>query len=214
MKPLQLIGKRFGLLSVVAQAPSAEGATRWICVCVCGSRREYSRQTLMSTPLRAGRSCGCVSAAMAGARLRRHGPTNTPEWRTWSSMFTRCYNARSVGYRYWGGRGVKVCSRWHTFENFLADMGRRPAGTSLDRINNDGNYSSRNCRWATTYQQAQNKRDTRFIEWSGKRRSVAQWSRELRIPIDVLCKRLDSGRPLAWVLTRPVRKGFHPMDAI
>lgn len=94
-------------------------------------------------------------------RIKRseHGMTKTPEYLSWCSMKSRCYNQNAVGFKLWGGRGITVCDRWaSSFENFLADMGPRPKGTSLDRINNDGNYEPGNCRWATRSEQRRNSR--------------------------------------------------------
>lgn len=161
MNKLNLLGRTFGLLSVIGQAPSQHGATRWICRCKCGSEREYSRQNLLDCKAQPYKSCGCVRDLMTGARFRRHGQTNTGTWRSWSSMMTRCYNKNITTYKYWGGRGIAVCERWHLFENFLADMGERPTGTSIDRINNDGNYEPSNCRWADPFTQASNRRTWR-----------------------------------------------------
>lgn len=102
----------------------------------------------------------------AGGRL-------TPIYRTWCAMRARCLSKTNAGYKYYGGRGITICERWLTsFENFRADMGPRPAGTSIDRINNDGNYEPSNCRWATQKQQANNQRRrgvSRYIDITGQR---------------------------------------------
>ena len=88
-----------------------------------------------------------------GQFIVKHGMSRTPTHNSWRQMKSRCLDPNSNGYKYWGGRGIKVCKRWLEFENFLQDMGVRPEGTTLDRINNDGNYEPKNCRWATKAEQ-------------------------------------------------------------
>lgn len=111
------------------------------------------------------KSCGCyhkkrVSETSTGrSKTYSHGKCNTPEYYSWASMKSRCYNKQAHNYKYWGGRGIRVCPQWEKFENFLADMGPRPKGTTLDRVNNDGNYEPSNCRWATSLEQNNNRRD-------------------------------------------------------
>lgn len=157
-----MIGERFGLLMVTGRAMnSAAGKRRWNCSCACGSAT-----TVVGGDLRAGKqvSCGCkrrrvlATSALAHGSARRSG--RSPTYRTWADMVKRCTNPRSWAWKYYGGRGITVCARWLDFANFLADMGERPAGLTLDRINNDGNYEPGNGRWATRLEQRHNRRES------------------------------------------------------
>jgi hypothetical protein len=112
-----------------------------------------------------------------------HGCSRTKEYISWQGMHARCKNSNNPGFKNYGGRGIKVCERWeNSFLNFLQDMGPKPSKDhSLDRIDNNGNYEPSNCRWATQYEQGNNRRNNIFIEHNGKSRSVAEWSRILNL---------------------------------
>lgn len=154
---INLVNQQFGRLMVIDLASMDGGATRWQCRCECGAI-----VVVKSGDLRNGhtRSCGCYQRQRASQTMTRHGESkSTPEYRAWLNMRTRCSNSRLVYFKYYGGRGIEVCERWHVFENFLADMGRRPtAKHSIDRINPDGHYEPGNCRWATWPEQSNNQR--------------------------------------------------------
>jgi len=94
-------------------------------------------------------------------------------------MIQRCHNQTNHGYPYYGKRGIKVCKRWHKFENFLEDMGQKPKGLTLDRIDNDGNYEPHNCRWVSRHDQNRNMRNNIWIEYKGKRLLAVEWDRLL-----------------------------------
>lgn len=109
-------------------------------------------------------------------------------------MKSRCLNKNKKSYSDYGGRGIKVCDRWMKFENFLEDMGERPAGMSLDRIDNNGNYCKENCRWATNHQQANNKRSNRLVTFHGVTKSASEWADDLGINRATLYDRLYRGK--------------------
>lgn len=158
--------------------------------------------------LSAGRqqSCGCLHRERARDANIKHGFAGSVEFATWQSMMNRCART-DLRYRRYGGRGIKVCERWHKFQNFLADMGPRPERTSLDRINNDGDYEPENCRWATAIQQANNTSKCVFLEHNGERRTQAQWARLLGLNPTTIRSRIFAGMPMSRVLDPALRKG-------
>lgn len=152
-----LTGVRFA--RVVVQWPVGRRLNKnpvWLCLCDCG---HLLRADLTSLRKGAVKSCGCFQRELRtkhGIFVGR-GNKTTPEYRSWTAMLHRCTNSKHMSYHRYGGRGIMVCERWKEFANFLADMGLRPMGKSLDRINNDGNYEPGNCRWATPKEQQANR---------------------------------------------------------
>ena len=117
-------------------------------------------------------------------------------------MKQRCFNPNEPNYHHYGGRGITVCERWMNFKNFLEDMGERPEGMSLDRINNDGDYEPGNCRWVDQRTQLRNKRTNVFLEHEGRRMTVQDWSKETGICFSTLRRRIKMGWPSHKVLTQ------------
>jgi hypothetical protein len=130
-------------------------------------------------------------------------PSGTREHRSWRAMLSRCENPKAAAYERYGGRGIAVCERWQSFDAFLADMGARPEGTSLDRINNDGGYEPGNCRWATISEQMRNTRQTRLLTHEGVTMCLGDWAERLGLSRGGLEHRLER-MPLAEALSRPV----------
>ena len=121
----------------------------------------------------------------------RHGINNrSPVYRAWESMKHRCLSKNATAYKYYGGRGIKICKRWLMFDNFYSDMGHPPQSYQLDRINNNLGYNPKNCRWATKTMQMNNTNRNHFLVFNGKRQTMADWCRELGMKYWKLSERL------------------------
>lgn len=178
----------------------------WLCRCDCGT--EFK---VLGKSLRTGntKSCGCfkLESLTTNPRALKHG--RSPEWQSWSGMIRRCHEPRATGYKRYGGRGITVCDRWRGEDglaNFIADMGPRPKGYELDRIDNDQGYFKENCRWGTRRQQARNRRDTRLITLNGKTQCLKDWLAEFGILDPTFRYRVKAGWTIERALTTPARQ--------
>jgi len=186
---LDMTGRRFGFLTVIRREGSYRKTTQaaWLCRCDCGSEKVVGGDNLRRG---LSKSCGCQQHL---GPTPTHGLTDTPIYSIWQGMFARCYNPRNPAYKHYGGRGIRVCERWSTVENFVADMGSRPAGLTLDRIDNDSNYEPTNCRWATRRQQANNTRRNVIIPTSHGNLTFTELARLAGISKTALYYRLSRG---------------------
>lgn len=139
----------------------------------------------------------------------KHGWSSSATYRAHRKMLERCYNPNFLNFEFWGGKGIKVCDRWQGergFENFLEDMEPRPSPAhSLDRIDNDKDYTPENCRWATKEQQMRNRSNTVFLDHRGFRKPLVEWVEELGLTVAALEHRLKRGWSVDEALTTPVR---------
>ncbi len=145
-----LTGQKFNMLTVIADLGERSGHNvKWYCLCDCG---EYKFVSALDLQRGGTSSCGCTRYK----RNNNHvGKRTTPEWVSWQAMKLRCLLKTNPAYRWYGGRGIKICKRWMVFENFLADMGPRPLGTTNHRFNKDGNYEPSNCMWSYHHQETE-----------------------------------------------------------
>jgi hypothetical protein len=217
-------GERYGRLVVMALVESAgsEGRSGCVARCDCGVEKAYEVRALLRGR---ARSCGCLRAEVAGARLTTHGRGSAaagrrdPTYGVWARMISRCEctDVTTDTYADYAGRGIRVCARWRgSFEAFAIDMGDRPPGTSIDRKENDGGYwcghcpecvtSARpaNCRWATPKEQANNRRSNRRITIDGVTRTLVEWCERTGVPQKNASGRIAIGWAPAEAVTRPV----------
>lgn len=186
------------------------------CRCRCGTEREF-----LSGNLRQGhsRSCGCYAAEKSAEASTTHGMRKAPIYAIWNMMMQRCYLQTNIAYHNYGGRGIKVCEKWHKFEGFFEDIGNPPfSGASLDRIDTDKGYEPENVRWATKAEQAQNKRNNVRYAFRGHNLLLAEWSDMTGISSATLSSRITMyGWPLEKALTYPVinpRAKGHPIKLV
>ncbi len=131
----------------------------------------------------------------------KHGMARTPIHQIWRSMRARCNNPNDQSFHNYGARGIKVCERWNDFECFFQDMGERPKGCDIDRIDNDGPYSPENCRWVTRSQNLRNTRQTKMLTYKGETRSWREWAEIYGIGYETLRSRLNCGWETELALT-------------
>lgn len=187
-KPGNLVGNKFGHITIIGGKRLFIRTYHWLGKCVCGKVKYFNQNRLLSGQV----SCGC--------RNGRHRMSHTRIYKTWSLMKRRCLNINDRRYHDYGGRGIKVCQRWMKFENFFEDMGTPPAGKTLDRINNCGDYEPGNCRWATRSEQQNNRRNNHFLKCGKKVKTIAQWVK-------------ITGSKFSRIATR-IHRGWSATDAV
>jgi hypothetical protein len=182
-------GKKYNRLTIIGVSMRSGRNTIAVCRCDCGTEKE-----IYATHVRTGhiKSCGCLRVDRGRANAT-HGKSHSGAYKSWTSMLSRCRNPNDGAYPMYGARGISFCKRWNDFTKFYADMGDRPAGHSIDRINNYKNYSPGNCRWATCKEQSQNKRNNVYVEFNGEKLCVSEWSRRNGIPTQTIRGRLERG---------------------
>jgi len=201
-KKIDMIGKKFGKILVLEniENKTINDSSKVKCLCDCGNIK-----SIRSLLLRKGiyTDCGCV-------RIRRNSFLKHELFVTWKDMNSRCYYPKAQYYKNYGGRGIKVCDRWRNkingLENFINDMGDRPKGYSLDRKDNNKDYSPRNCRWATNTQQCRNRTNNRLFEYKGVSRSIAEWCEIYKIKYSSFYSRTVRGWSIEKILETPIKK--------
>lgn len=197
-----IAGQKFFRLTAIEPAGQNKAQQYlWKCKCDCGKELVVIGSNLIRNN---SKSCGCYNDEVTGARNRRHSMAKTRIWNIWTGITKRCTNPNCKAFKDYGGRGIFVCDEWKKFENFYEDMKDGYADhLTLERKDPNKGYNKDNCVWATYQDQARNKRDTVFIEFDGKRKSMAEWSDISGIPSGTIGRRIKSG----WDTYRAV---FYP----
>jgi hypothetical protein len=200
-----LTGKQFGRLLVVKRAENKKNRTAYWCRCECGKDC-----VVTGIDLTGGRtkSCGCLKKEIAskiGGKNAKHKMHDTRLYRIWISMRQRCNDKNARNYHNYGGRGVKVSAEWDDFMNFYdwAMTHEYNDSLTIDRIDVNGNYEPTNCRWANDSTQHNNRRDNIFLDFQGRRMTIAEWAKEINVPYPTLRGRISRGWSVEKALTTP-----------
>lgn len=210
-KKRDLIGNKFDRLTVLYEAQKIRGRTASVCLCQCGNKITVVNNALITGNTK---SCGCrrkdslVWKDNLNKGRTTHGLTSHPLNPLWSAMRGRCNNKNYQDYRYYGGRGIKVCKEWEddflNFYNWAISNGWE-RGLTIERIDNNLGYSPENCRWATRKEQARNKRNTIRLTYNGQTLSISDWSdlNKLGLTAKIIKERLGLGWPVDRILNTP-----------
>lgn len=202
MKLINLVGKKFGKLTVISRGPDTnrgQKAPRWYCQCDCGNP---VLKLVEGADLRRRKdptlTCGCGGEGIAGRKNKKHGYSKTGEYSSYLAINRRCYDPKCKSYMDYGGRGIKVCDRWHIkntdgLKNFIEDMGKRPLNASIERLNVEGGYSPENCVWISKDKQACNTRKTVYLFFNERMYTLSDLARELEVTPGYLKFRLSKG---------------------
>jgi hypothetical protein len=208
-KVKQLTGMKFTRLSVISYAGyiSGKSGVCWNCLCDCGNHHIANGGDLKRGNIR---SCGCLSKELKSLRAkmlnRTHGLTECSLYSTWKNMRQRCNNPNNQDYHSYGGRGISVCKEWNNFATFKKDMEGKTQGLTIERIDTNKGYSKENCRWASTLEQARNKRTNKPITHNGKTMLLSEWSQLLGIKEGTLWMRIRRGWPVDQAFTTKTKE--------
>ena len=211
MAVLNLVGQKFGKLTVIAlESGRTTDDRKWRCVCDCGGEKVTSEDNLKRGHCK---SCGCLYKNNGGSEKKNIPFGSTSKlYNVWQNMRSRCKNPKDNNYKKYGARGITVCKEWDSYPSFREwalsngyKEGENRRNCTIDRIDVDGNYEPNNCRWATAFEQVNNRRNTIRIEFNGETHALAQWAKETGIDYEVLLHRYIRGWSAERMLTQPVR---------
>lgn len=195
----KMIGERFNRLVVLSEQGKSNRGYDYLCQCDCGNQKVINGSLIRKNQVR---SCGCIKSEIIKKKNTTHGLTKSPAYQSWQAMKNRCLNENQKSFNNYGGRGIEICKSWLSFENFIADMGERPIGTTLERIDNNKGYSKENCKWATITEQSRNTRQVVNLTFQGKSMCMMDWAKETGIPYPTIQDRRNRGWSTERILTR------------
>ena len=200
MRKIDLTGQTFFDFYVIKESDKRRNNNiLWSCRCICGNIRDC-----LGRDLKIGKhkSCGCKRKDNLKKAVVTHGLTSTPEYNVWQTMKQRCNNKQSADYKYYGGRGIKICDRWDKFIFFLQDMGKRPSPEySLERIDNNKMYCPENCKWDTKFNQSRNRRDNVWVEYNGEKIIVSDLAKLLKVYPQNIMTAIKNGRTIDEIVS-------------
>jgi hypothetical protein len=204
--PLKLTGKQFGRLTAQKYIFTKKKQRYWLCACICGQEKTVKGSDLTSGTVK---SCGCLYQDLM------HHFSHTRFYTIWHSIKNRVLNKNSKDFKQYAGRGIEISEKWLKFEGFKDDMYESyqkhceefgEKNTSIDRINNNGNYCKENCRWATRQMQANNRRTNHLISHQGVTLTISEWSRKINVSKRSLKSRINLGWSAEEALNTPIKK--------
>lgn len=196
------VGEQYDRLTVESVTLDRAGKNALLCKCVCGGQTITRISRLKSGT---ARSCGCYRRDKATKHGQAKGGQHNKVYAVWNAIVSRCTRPNDKGYKNYGGRGIRVDPKWMSFAGFYEDMGDKPEGMSIDRIDNDGDYCKANCRWADRVTQNSNKRNSAFLTVNGETKTISAWARVIGSSRGTVLSRIDRGWTIEAAATTPVR---------
>lgn len=178
-KLIDITGNKYNMLTVLGRVENDKnGQSRWECICECGNKTIVKGANLKNGAVK---SCGCL--VHRPALNKKHGESNTPLYRMWTSMIYRCDNPKYIAYKYYGARGIRVCDEWHDYETFKKWVNETKTDDSytIERIDVNGDYGPDNCKWIPMSEQANNRRSNIVIDYNGEEHTLMQWCKKLNL---------------------------------